>query len=664
MAKFNSILVANRGEIALRIMRTAKVLGYRTIAVYSDADAQALHVKFADEAVCIGPAPVGESYLVIDKIIEAAKTSHAGAIHPGYGFLSENASFAKSCTYAGLTFIGPSAHAIELMGNKAEAKRKMMAAGVPCVPGYEGENQDDKTLIVEADKIGFPIMVKASAGGGGRGMRLVENAKNLADALKSARSEAENAFGNGELILEKAILRPRHVEVQVFADEHGNTIHMGERDCSIQRRHQKVTEEAPCPVLTTDQRAKMGAVAVEAAQSINYVGAGTVEFLLDADGEFYFLEMNTRLQVEHPVTEMITGLDLVALQIQTAQGEPLGLCQTDIVLNGHAIEVRIYAEDVDQDFLPMTGHMDVWAPALADGVRVDSGIENSMDISPYYDPMLAKICAWGETRDIALNRLKSTLINTRAFGVSTNKGFLVDVLNTQTFENGQATTAFIGEEFPQMKTMQLDTRTPAIAAVLDYEVTAKNAQKYSLGVSAELMNWGSQGGLSSHYKYKGMPLIVSTKTANIYDVQIEGTVHNITVLELGRTDAKLDIDGTRMRVGYYTRPYGAIDIDIDGHVKHFQNECAVTQTAEEIGGGGCVTAPMHGTLLEVFVKQGEMVEKGARLAVLEAMKMQHDILAEISGTVVELAGVQGAQISAGDLILNIEPETDTKSEGK
>ena len=405
MTRFSSILIANRGEIACRVIRTARALGYRTIAVYSEADAGAPHTQLADEAVCIGPAPVGESYLVAEKILNAAKQSGAEAVHPGYGFLSENAGFARACEDAGLVFIGPTPDAIDLMGNKAEAKRRMIVAGVPCVPGYEGKDQSDEVLLAEADKIGFPVMIKAAAGGGGRGMRLVHAKGDLAGAIRLARSEAENAFGSGELILEKAIIRPRHVEVQVFADTQGNTIYLGERDCSVQRRHQKVVEEAPCPVMTPDLRARMGAAAVEAARSISYRGAGTVEFLLDAKGAFYFLEMNTRLQVEHPVTEEITGLDLVALQIQVAQGEPLGITQDGVRLNGHAIEVRLYAEDPAQGFLPATGPVDLWLPGSGAGIRVDSGIRSGQDISPFYDPMLAKIIAHGETREIARRRL-------------------------------------------------------------------------------------------------------------------------------------------------------------------------------------------------------------------------------------------------------------------
>ncbi len=362
-SRFSSILIANRGEIACRVIRSARTLGLRTIAVYSEADRGAPHVALADEAVLIGAGPVGESYLRPEKIIEAARLSGAEAIHPGYGFLSENAGFAQAVAAAGLVFIGPPVEAIRVMGDKAGAKRAMIAAGVPCVPGYEGLDQSDATFIAEADRIGFPVMVKASAGGGGRGMRLVEEPAELADALTRARAEALSAFGSGDLILEKAVRRPRHVEIQVFADAHGHVIHLGERDCSVQRRHQKVVEEAPSPVVSPELRARMGKAAVEAARAVDYRGAGTVEFLLDECGEFYFLEMNTRLQVEHPVTEMVTGLDLVAMQIAVAQGEPLPLTQDDLRLDGHAIEVRLYAEDPAAGFLPVTGDIALWEPA-------------------------------------------------------------------------------------------------------------------------------------------------------------------------------------------------------------------------------------------------------------------------------------------------------------
>ena len=664
--RFTSLLVANRGEIAVRIIRTAKALGLRTVAVYSKADVAAPHVQLADKAVCIGPAPVGESYLVAEKAIAAARESGAEAIHPGYGFLSENADFAAAVEAAGLTFVGPSPEAIDLMGNKAAAKRRMIAAGVPCVPGYEGEDQSDNVLIAEGVKIGFPVMVKAAAGGGGRGMRLVENLDDLPNAIETARSEALNAFGSGQLILEKAIIRPRHVELQVFADSYGNTIHLGERDCSVQRRHQKVVEEAPCPIMTEVLRERMGSAAVEAAKSINYRGAGTVEFLLDASGEFYFLEMNTRLQVEHPVTEMVTGLDLVALQIKVAQGDELGLAQEDVQLKGHAIEVRLYAEDPTQNFLPQTGRIDIWHPASGEGVRIDAGIRTGSEISPFYDPMLAKLIAWGETREIANARLIKSLTDSRLFGTVTNKGFLVDVLGKQNFKDGQATTAFISEEFGDgaLAAQPLSLREAAIAAVLDYEARRDGAHQASLGVNAELLNWTSGGHLASSYRYgtlDSIDLELVARREGSYEVNSGETNLSLEVLHADGGEAKLSVEGVRVSVGYLVKSAGEIHIDLEGRTYSLRNELAVSCVGEEAGGGGRVIAPMHGTLLELFVSVGEHVEKGTRLAVLEAMKMQHDILAEISGVITEIGGAVGAQIGADDLILTIEAEEDVSA---
>lgn len=660
MRKFKRILVANRGEIAVRIMRTAQSLGYKTVAVYSEADANAPHVDMADDAVLIGPAPVGESYLDMDKILEAAKTAGADAVHPGYGFLAENAGFAKACAAAGLVFIGPAPDAIHLMGNKAEAKRRMIASNVPCVPGYEGEDQSDAAKEAAAGEIGFPLMVKAAAGGGGRGMRLVEKASDLKDALAAARSEALNAFGSEELILEKAILEPRHVELQVFADAHGTVIHLGERDCSVQRRHQKVVEEAPCPVMTEELRAKMGAAAVEAARSIDYLGAGTVEFLLDKDGAFYFLEMNTRLQVEHPVTELITGLDLVALQIKVAEGQPLGLTQEDVTLTGHAIEVRLYAEDPSQDFLPVTGKIDLWQPAEGPGVRIDSGVRTGLDISPFYDPMVAKVIAYGEDREIARHRLVQALKETALFGTRTNKAFLVDILSRESFAEGAATTAFIEAEFSTADLARPipDEQTAALAAVLQYRHQCRQSFDSSLNVSDELLNWSSGGLLTTRYLYQfdevEMDLLVSPDRSGSYRVASGDREQAVEILSVTSNTARLTLDGRRLSVLYSIPAAGIIDLEIEGRDCHFRNTLAFAASAEEAAGGGRVVAPMHGSLLEVFVKPGDDVQTGTRLAVLEAMKMQHDILAEIDGTVQEVAAVAGTQVAADELLVEIE----------
>ncbi|MCF8466467.1 MAG: acetyl-CoA carboxylase biotin carboxylase subunit [Sneathiella sp.] len=449
MSIFSKILIANRGEIACRIMATAKRMGIKTVAVYSEADAEAPHRKAADEAILIGPAPASESYLAIDKIIEAARQSGAEAIHPGYGFLSENAEFARACEKAGLTFIGPDASTIALMGNKAAAKRYMIETGVPCIPGYEGLDQSDEAFIDAAEKIGFPVMVKAAAGGGGRGMRLVEKPEKMQKALKAARSEAERSFGSDELILEKAILNPRHIEIQVFGDNHGAAVHMFERDCSIQRRHQKVIEEAPSPAVTPELREKMGATAVAATKANNYSGAGTFEFLLDIDKNFYFLEMNTRLQVEHPVTECVTGLDLVEWQLRVAANEPLPLTQEEISLTGHAIEARLYAEDPDKGFLPRVGTLSRWQTASGDGIRTDHGLADGYEVTPFYDAMIAKIIGHGDTRETARTNILKGLEQTIDEGLTTNRKFLIRCLAHEAFTDGSATTAFIETHFPK-----------------------------------------------------------------------------------------------------------------------------------------------------------------------------------------------------------------------
>ncbi|WP_339715249.1 acetyl-CoA carboxylase biotin carboxylase subunit [uncultured Sneathiella sp.] len=660
MRKFNSILVANRGEIAVRVMRTAKSLGYRTIAVYSEADAGALHVRTADEAVLIGPAPVQQSYLDSAKILAAAKETGAEAIHPGYGFLSENAEFARACEAAGIVFIGPTPEAIDLMGNKAAAKRRMIAAEVPCVPGYEDADQSDDVLIKAASEIGFPIMVKAAAGGGGRGMRLVHEEKNLVSALNSARSEALNAFGSDELILEKAIIEPRHVEVQVFADTHGNVIHLGERDCSVQRRHQKVVEEAPCPVMTPDLREKMGRAAVEAARSINYRGAGTVEFLLDASGSFYFLEMNTRLQVEHPVTELVTGLDLVSLQIQVAEGAPLGLDQSDITLIGHAIEVRLYAEDTTQDFLPCTGRIDAWEPATGDGIRFDSGIDAGQEISPFYDPMIAKVISYGDSREAARHRLIEALKGSVIFGLTTNRGFLIDILAEEKFAKGEATTAFIGELFDdeRLAAKSPDTAEMAMAAVLLYQVERDRARAAAIYANDQLMDWSSGGLLLTRYVFASgdveKDVTVSPLRDGSYEVMVDDKALKVEVMGRSKNRAQLTVDGKRKRLHYNTLAVGVVELTDDGRTLRFVNTIAFPLSAAGAAGSGHVTAPMHGTLLEVFVKPGDTVEVGTRLAVLEAMKMQHDILAEVTGIVEEVVAVAATQVSVGDLLFEIK----------
>src|SRR4051812_21414867 len=477
---FFKILIANRGEIALRIMRTARRLGYGVVAVYSDADRDALHVREADQAVRIGEALPAQSYLRIDAIIAAAKASGASAVHPGYGFLAENEDFAQACREAGLVFIGPSPEAIRAMGNKAGAKDVMQKAGVPCVPGYQGVDQSDAVMLAQAETIGFPVMIKAVAGGGGRGMRLVAEAATFPDALRSARAEANAAFGDGTVILERAIADPRHIEIQVFGDGFGNALHLGERDCSVQRRHQKLVEEAPSPAVSPELRAKMGAVAVAAVKAIGYEGAGTLEFLLDPSGHFYFMEMNTRLQVEHPVTEAITGLDLVELQLLVAAGEPLSLRQDDVRFSGHAIEVRLCSEDADQDFMPQSGRMALWQ--MPETLRVEHALQSGSEIPPFYDSMIAKLISYGTTREEARGRLIAGLEQATAFGVTTNQNFLISCLRHPVFARGEATTAFIGRHRDDLLASAPSLAQAALAALLLY-VTNPHAPPWRNGRS-------------------------------------------------------------------------------------------------------------------------------------------------------------------------------------
>ena len=668
MNNFNSILIANRGEIACRVIRTAKKMGYRTVAVYSDADAGAPHVQLADDAVRIGPGPVGESYLVPELILQAAASSGAESIHPGYGFLSENAAFAEAVESAGLVFIGPTREAIDVMGNKAESKRRMIEAGVPCVPGYEGHDQSDAVLLAEGLKIDLPLMVKAAAGGGGRGMRLVHKQADLANAIKLARAEAEGAFGSGELILEKAIIKPRHVEIQVFADTMGNTIHLGERDCSVQRRHQKVVEEAPCPIMTPELREKMGQSAIDAAKSVNYRGAGTVEFLLDDSGFFYFLEMNTRLQVEHPVTELITGLDLVALQIKVAQGEPLGLSQDDINLEGHAIEVRLYTEDPSQDFLPASGPVDLWAPASGVGVRVDSGISTGQAISPFYDPMVAKVIGYGPTREAARLRLIGALKETVLFGTPNNKDFLIQCLEKQSFIDGAATTAFIAEEFSdtELKIQPASFADSAVAATLELCLENEGHFQKSLLVSSQLQNWTIASAMVSRKQYQFdetihdlsiSPVNSSLDTYQVTDSTAEQSAV-IQVVSIQANTAVVLLDGVKLVAQFMCLKRGQLHCSIQGRGAFFKDLIILDGAIDEAVGGGRVIAPMHGLLLEVLVKSGDEVIKGQTLAILEAMKMHYEIKAEIDGIVEEVSAVAGKQVAADDVLIEINQDQD------
>jgi geranyl-CoA carboxylase alpha subunit len=661
MRSFGKVLVANRGEIAVRIIRSARSLGYHTVAVYSEADSGAPHVALADEAVLIGPPPASSSYLDGERILKAAAATGADAIHPGYGFLSENFGFADTCAKSGLAFIGPSADAIRLMGNKAEAKRRMIDAGIPCVPGYQGPDQSDTALLTAACAIGFPLMVKAAAGGGGRGMRLVENKERLAGAITSARSEARNAFGSDELILEKAVVQPRHVEFQVFGDRHGNVIHLGERDCSVQRRHQKVVEESPCPVMTQELRERMGRAAVGAAQSIGYEGAGTIEFLLDGNGDFYFLEMNTRLQVEHPVTELVTGLDLVALQLRVARGETLPLKQEEVILNGCAIEARLYAEDPSHDFLPASGRVDMWRPAAGDGVRVDHGLTEGQDISPFYDPMIAKVIAWGADRDEARSRLIRALEETIVFGPVTNRDFLIDILEHERFAAGSATTAFIAENFDEtaLRTVPPSRAQAAVASVLQYRSAGDSAAALAVVLSPSLRNWASAGQLASRFSYyledaAPIEIRVIASGRQTYRIEAGGEVHTVEVLRDGDGEARILINNVQKTARYFVRDHARLHLAIDGRCFRFDNLLQHAKGADKAVASGHVVAAMHGNILRLNVARGDKVSEGQPLLVIEAMKMEHEVNAAVNGTVIAVNVAQGDQVSANALIVEIE----------
>ncbi|MFI8478997.1 acetyl/propionyl/methylcrotonyl-CoA carboxylase subunit alpha [Pseudomonas sp. NPDC078700] len=662
MPAFDKILIANRGEIACRVMRTAQALGYRTVAVFSEADAQARHVKMADEAVCIGPSPVNQSYLKIDTLIAAAKKTGADAIHPGYGFLSENADFARACEAADITFIGPSIEAIHLMGSKRLSKIAMLEAGVPCIPGYEGADQDDATLHEHAQRIGYPLMIKASAGGGGRGMRLVQAHADLAEQLNTARSEAFNAFGSSELILERALTQPRHVEIQVFGDQQGTIVYLGERDCSVQRRHQKVVEEAPCPVMTESLRQAMGQAAVKAAASVNYVGAGTVEFLLDPSGEFYFLEMNTRLQVEHPVTELVTGQDLVAWQISVAQGEPLPLKQEQIRLSGHAMEVRLYAEDPANGFLPQTGTVLRWQPAVLDGIRIDHGLVQGQPISAFYDPMLAKIIAYGATRDEARRKLARAVEDCVLLGVKANQRFLANLLRHPQFCAGNATTAFIGEHFsddPSLTAAGLPNQELVLAAALFYQASAVEHAHHS-----GLSGWSNSARSDLKYVLEQAESNVSL-TLNVLHagehpklrINLAEQSFELHLLSADGSNCTVEIDGVRQRVPYQLEQ-GTLHLFGHSGASVIQDATHKAISGTEAAGNGSVKAPMDGAVVEVLVEQGAPVIKGQLLVVLEAMKMEHPLKASIDGVVSRVQVNQGEQVKSRQLLVEIQAHND------
>jgi len=633
---FDKILIANRGEIACRVMRTAKRLGIRAVAVYSEADAHALHVARADEAILIGPPPARESYLDIARITDAAKQSGAQAIHPGYGFLSENADFAAACAAAGIVFIGPPAAAIRAMGSKAEAKALMAKAGVPLVPGYHGDEQSDARLTKEARAIGFPVLIKASAGGGGKGMRIVADAHALAEALAGARREAEAAFGDDRLLIEKYLVDPRHIEMQVFADAHGNVVHLFERDCSIQRRHQKLIEEAPAPGLTQAQRSELGKLAVAAARAVDYRGAGTIE-LVSLEGKFYFIEMNTRLQVEHVVTEMITGLDLVEWQIRVAAGEKLPLTQSAIKRHGHAIEVRLYAEDPARDYLPSAGTLSLLRfPTGSEGLRIETGYLQGDRISQYYDALIAKLIAWGETREAALQRLRAALATTSVAGIATNRELLQRILAHPDFAAHAGDTGFIARHRDALLAHEIPPAALAAAALgILHERQPSSLDPHSPWTQRDF--WRLGGAASQRFRFRAAD-------SSTHDVRIAGD-GSVTVDE---TRVEPPADASVLRLG---NEFWIVLPDTSCRLAYLD-----PLAPSEAGGAsaGKIVAPMPGKVSAVLVAPGATVQRGQTLMLLEAMKMEHAITAPSDGVIEAIDFAPGALVEEGVELLRLK----------
>ncbi|MGU3625168.1 acetyl/propionyl/methylcrotonyl-CoA carboxylase subunit alpha [Comamonas sp. C24C] len=674
---FKKILIANRGEIACRVAATARRMGVKTVAVYSDADARAKHVAACDQAVHIGGSAPKDSYLRWERILEAAKATGAEAIHPGYGFLSENEDFANACAAAGLVFIGPPASAIRAMGLKAESKQLMEKAGVPLVPGYHGHDQNPELLQREADRIGYPVLIKASAGGGGKGMRLVEKSEDFAASLESCKREAINSFGNDAVLIEKYVLRPRHIEIQVFGDTQGNCVYLFERDCSVQRRHQKVLEEAPAPGMTAALRQKMGEAAVAAAKAVNYVGAGTVEFIVEQPGgydqpeamKFYFMEMNTRLQVEHPVTEAITGEDLVRWQLLVASGQPLPKAQSELRILGHAIEARICAENPENNFLPATGHLAVYRKPECSSfeisdVRVDDGVREGDAISPFYDSMIAKLIVHGEDRAQALARLDAALAQTHIVGLTTNVQFLRQVVKSQAFSNALLDTALIEREREALFGKDFVGRDLAVAAAMAWQLQGEQAAQGADPFSRR-DGWRMSGRYvrSFGFVYRGEDFTAglaygrATQAAQTYQLGIgEGESRSDATLQwraLADGRLELGLDGKRTVVVVHAQgdqlsiftEAGSTQITVVDQLAH------AGDTGHE---GGRLTAPMPGKVVSFTVKAGDKVSKGQPLAVMEAMKMEHTIAAPGDGVVLELLYVPGDQVSEGAELLRIE----------
>ncbi|MGP4725632.1 acetyl/propionyl/methylcrotonyl-CoA carboxylase subunit alpha [Agrobacterium deltaense] len=659
---FSKILIANRGEIACRIIRTAARMGIRTIAVYSEADRNSMHVALADEAIAIGPAPARASYLDGEKIIAAARASGAEAIHPGYGFLSENAGFAEACAAAGLVFIGPPPQAIHAMGGKSEAKALMVKAGVPVVPGYHGDEQSEKRLASEADKIGYPVLLKASAGGGGKGMRIVRQKRDFAAELAGAKREALAAFGNDRMLIEKYLERPRHVEVQVFADGHGKCVSLFERDCSIQRRHQKVIEEAPAPGLPDALRQRMYEAAVAAARAIDYRGAGTVEFLLDPSGDFYFMEMNTRLQVEHPVTEYITGLDLVEWQIRVANGEALPEDWTGLSINGHAIEARIYAEDPVHDFLPSIGTVShLVFPDHGPHVRIDSGIRAGDAITVHYDPMIAKLIVWDRDRPSAVRRLRLALENLAICGVTSNAAFLMRLAGLEAFANADLDTGFIARNeaalFAPAATDGNEIAMAALGLLLARQKNGKpgSADPHSPWSTTAAFRLNAPARETLYFMFDNQPLSVGvTHEADGFSLEIDGRAIRAHggLSDDGKFQAT--VEGMK-RQGYFFAEDGRYALFLDG--EHYRiNQPDPVDIADSAPHTGGLEAPMPGVIRALLSGNGAAVEAGEALVVMEAMKMEHTIRAPTKGTVTAINCNEGDMVAAGAVLVDFEPE--------
>ncbi|HEY7350724.1 MAG TPA: acetyl-CoA carboxylase biotin carboxylase subunit [Ktedonobacterales bacterium] len=659
MRIIRKILIANRGEIACRIMRTCRSMGIASVAVFSTVDAQARHVREADEAIHIGDNPATASYLNIPALIVAARRSGADAIHPGYGFLAENADFATACLEAGLIFIGPKPEAIRRMGSKREAKLLMQAAGVPTIPGYQGEDQSDDTLIEAAHKIGYPLMVKAAAGGGGKGMRVVTESDALPDALAAARRESLSAFGDDTLILERVIAPARHVEFQIFGDQHGQIIHLGERECSIQRRHQKIIEETPSTALTSELRQRMGEAAVTVGRQIDYVNAGTVEFILDETGGFYFLEVNTRLQVEHPVTECVTGLDLVRWQIEVAEGRPLPLSQNEVRFHGHAIECRVYAEDPTNSFLPAVGDILLWREPTGDGVRVDAGILSggAGAVSVYYDPLLAKIITSGADRAEALRRMDRALSQTALMGVRNNIAFLRRVLLHPEHVAGRLSTSFI-EQHLSTAPAQAAAPAPAILAVaLARELASRAPGYWRNNPNAPIR---SRFRVESSEEVEARLTPGSDGTSQCVLQQAEGETNcRIALVEYHPPDVRFSLDGRVLSAIVVEAPQHRYWVQVDGTTCMLTWLSPLPEPDERREGQGSLRAPMPGNVRAVLVVAGQQVRKGETLMLLEAMKMEHSIRAPYDGVVTFVAHQTGAMVQADAVLLEIAPADET-----